>query len=118
DHEQLARLEDMFEPFYYGAIDEEFPLMETPDDGSPDKPRPSLRFTILDATDRLITDGHILTEIRPLVVDADECRAYYPVVVGLSFITSRQPLLPEPTTWPPEFQEAFWNALDRVIDTE
>ena len=52
--------------------------------------------------------GAVAVQFLPLMIDEDESRAYYPVMIGLVL----DPAAPEsPSTWSPKDQEKFWNGL-------
>lgn len=70
--------------------------------------------------------GVVVVQFHPLVVDEDEHRAYFPVVVGLGFLPSDTAREPEqeapfldPSTWSEEVRRTFWEKLlgelDKVI---
>jgi len=115
EDERKARLDELYKPNYFGTVNEESPLMEEGETEGGGKPLPSLRFNPKDEEGRLIFDCHISVEFHPLVVDEDERRAYFPVVVGLTFIPSEENPYPDPSTWTQELQEMFWDTLDKGV---
>ena len=116
-------VDELARPFRIGATEEmDLDALEYDDEVPPDvaerlgrslKDLPTLEVRF-DLPGRTRFTASVVVLVYPLVVNADEKRAYFPVVVGLVF--SPPELSPE--NWSHHERAEFWKALQEALDAE
>lgn len=116
-------VDELARPFRIGATEEmDLDALEYDDEVPPDvaerlgrslKDLPTLEVRF-DLPGRTRFTASVVVLVYPLVVNADEKRAYFPVVVGLVF--SPPDLSPE--NWSHHERAEFWKALQEALDAE
>lgn len=116
-------VDELARPFRIGATEEmDLDALEYDDEVPPDvaerlgrslKDLPTLEVRF-DLPGRTRFTASVVVLVYPLVVNADEKRAYFPVVVGLVF--SPPDLSPE--NWSHHERAEFWKALLEALDAE
>ena len=116
-------VDELARPFRIGATEEmDLDALDYDDEVPPDvaerlgrslKDLPTLEVRF-DLPGRTRFTASVVVLVYPLVVNADEKRAYFPVVVGLVF--SPPELSPE--NWSHHERAEFWKALQEALDAE
>lgn len=104
--ESVEFLQDWGEPFILGAA-----LIEeteaTPDHPGGLKPFLPFRGTV----DGVSFAGSFMVAFKPLVVDEDLRKAFYPVQTSIHFQPDDVGSLPNPSTWSDEDRAKFWESI-------
>ena len=113
--EAFARLDELFEPFSMGFLDVDEEDLDEEGNVVPERVEARLRgrepfgpaAKVSGDVDGKPFTADALLAVYPLVVDEDEHRAYFPVVVGLAFDGEGG----DPTTWSEADRRQFWEEL-------
>lgn len=104
--ERVEFLQDWGEPFILGAALIGESEVTTDRLG---RLRPFLPFR--GAVDGVSFAGSFMVAFKPLVVDEDLRKAFYPVQASVHFQPDEVGSLPDPSTWSEEDQRQFWEAI-------
>ena len=115
EEEAFARLDELFEPFSMGFLDVYEEDLDEEGNVVPERVEARLRgrepfgpaAKVSGDVDGKPFTADALLAVYPLVVNEDEHRAYFPVVVGLAFDGEGG----DPTTWSEADRRQFWEEL-------